>query len=388
MIALFIGPAGMAVTGNLRNFLVPVDALTTLGMQNGIIKYTAESERDKERLKRILATTFITIGIAVVFFMLLLLLTVPYWSVKILGNAAYSWVFNILAVTLPLYTGNLVFVAVLNGLGKFKQVIYLNTWGNIVGVLSTAVLIWSMGLSGALLGITIYPSVLFVFSAYYMHKSYPGFTFLKNKYFDKVILKGLLSYSFMSLITVLLSPFIFISIRNNLIEGYGADEAGFWDAVNRIASFYLMFASTMLTVYFLPKLSVAKSNSDTKAVFLSYYKLMIPVFLLGLGAIYILRVFIIRLLFSKEFLPVADLFMWQLIGDFFKICSLILGFQFFAKKMTKAFIVTEVISLAILYSSSIYLVHHFGSEGAVMAHALTYILYFIVLVLYFRKKLF
>ncbi|HEX8014713.1 MAG TPA: O-antigen translocase, partial [Flavobacterium sp.] len=96
----------------------------------------------------------------------------------------------------------------------------------------------------------------------------------------------------------------------------------------------------------------------------------------------------IKLLFTDKFLPVATLFFWQLLGDFLKAASLILGFQFFAKKMTKAFIVSEIASLIILYLFSNYLVTPFGIQGVVIAQVLDNFIYLFVLGIYFRKDLF
>jgi PST family polysaccharide transporter len=81
------------------------------------------------------------------------------------------------------------------------------------------------------------------------------------------------------------------------------------------------------------------------------------------------------------------LFLGQLSGDVFKVCSLILGFQFLAKKMTIAFIISELISLAVLYFSSIYFIRIFGIEGVVMAQAFDNFLYLFALCVYFRKSL-
>ena len=127
---------------------------------------------------------------------------------------------------------------------------------------------------------------------------------------------------------------------------------------------------------------------ETNKVFWDYLKSIVPVFGLGLLVIYLLRDFIIRLLFNESFLPMSDLFFWQLLGDFLKATTLILGYEFFAKKMTKAFIITEILSYIILYSSSHYFITIFGAKGAVIGHALTYLLYLIVIGFYFRKKLF
>jgi len=388
MIALFVGPAGMALAGNLRNFLGGVDVFSTLGLQNGIIKYTADNEDNKERLQRILATVCISILAAILILSIVLLLPASRWSGLVFNNdIQFAWVFKVLAFALPLYTGNLVFVSLLNGLGKFKQVIYLNIWGNAIGVLFSAVLIWKMGLNGALLGLIIYPALMFFFSLYYVHLRFPYLSFIKLKYFDPTLLKGLFSYSAMSVVTAVLGPIIYINIRTKISQTVSANDAGYWESLNRIASFYLMFASTLLTLYFLPKLSVAKTNIDTRRVFLSYYRGIVPLYAVGFFIIYLLRFFIVKLLFSEAFLPMANFFVWQLVGDFFKICSLILGYEFFAKKMTRAFIATEILSFCVLYLSSNLLIAKYGTEGAVMAHAFTYFVYFSVLIIYFRRKI-
>jgi PST family polysaccharide transporter len=387
MLALFIGPAGMAVTGNFRNMLTPLEVFSTLGMQNGITKYTADT-KGTNKLYNILATSFIVIAAAVLVLMVLLLCTAAYWSLEIFNTTQYIWIIMVLAITLPLYAGNLVFIAILNGLGNFKQVIYLNMLGNVIGVLSTAVMIWQFGLGGALLSLAIYPSILFFFSIYHVYREFNGFAFVKRKYFDVTILKGLLSYSFMSVVTAILGPAIYIGIRNMIIDNYSIAQAGYYEGVNRIASFYLMFAATMLTVYFLPKLTTSVTKGETRRVFYSYYKSVVPLFAIGLFTIYVLRVFIIKLLFAKNFLPMENLFLWQLTGDFFKVCALILGFEFFAKKMTKAYILVEVLSFIVLYVSSHLLISGFGAEGAVMAYAITYFIDLLVLTFYFRKVLF
>jgi PST family polysaccharide transporter len=143
-----------------------------------------------------------------------------------------------------------------------------------------------------------------------------------------------------------------------------------------------------VTVYFYPKLAVAADKFETKKVFWSFYKNILPLFILGLLLIYCSRTLLVKLLFTKEFLPVTDLFFWQLLGDVLKVASLILGFQFFAKKMTLAFIVSELASLGVLYVASIYLIKFFGIQGVVMAQAFENGIYLLMLIIYFRKSLF
>ena len=326
---------------------------------------------------------------AIVVLSLLLLIFADYLNFLFFGEEhQYDWIFRVTILALPWYVGNLIFVGILNGLSRYKEVIKVNIWGNVTGVLLSAVLIWQLGVPGALLGLIISPSLMFFISFFLLRKQLGGFSFLRIKNFDKGILKGLSSYSLMSLVTTAVGPVVAISIRTHLINDYSESEAGFWEAITRISFFYLMFVSTLLTVYFFPKLSAAKTDKETGTVFWNYYKTIVPVFGLGLVVIFLLKSFIVRLLFNEDFLPMTDLFIWQLAGDFLKVCSLILGYEFFAKKMTRAFIITELMSYIILYFSSHYLVRLYGSEGAVMGHAVTYFSYLLVLGFYFRGKLF
>lgn len=387
-IAEYVGAGGLAIVGNLRNFLTILEAYSTLGMQNGVIKYTAENQQDEQKLYTTLSTVFFTI-VSVVFIISLLLFTLSgnfsEWVFKTEGDE-YTWMFKVLALSLPWYTFSLVFMAVLNGLGNYKKVIGLNISGNVLGVCLSVFLMWKFKTNGALLGLILFQTLFFILAFYNIWRRFPGLPFLRFKYFDRKVLKNLLSFSLMSLVTAFLGPLIYYSIRSNLMVNFSLDTAGHWEAVNRLSSYYMMFASTMLSIYFLPKLSQAQNPAETRKIFGNYYKSMLPLFGVGLIVLYLLRNLVVLIVFKREFLPMTELFLWQLIGDFFKVGSLILGYQFFAKKLTKAFIITELLSYSILYFSSIFFIQNYGVKGAVMAHALTYCIYWIVLAVYFRKK--
>ncbi|MCO6148638.1 O-antigen translocase [Flavobacterium sp. NRK1] len=388
-IASYIGASGLAVLGNFRNFITTLDAYSTLGMQNGIIKYTAENQKKEEQLYTILSTVFFTVLSVLLVISTLLFILSGYLSQLVFNSYKdYSWLFKVVAFSLPWYTGSLICMWVLNGLGEYKKVIWLNISGNVVGVLLSILLMWKFRTNGALIGLILFQALFFIFSFYNLWQHFPFFPFLKLKYFNFKVLSRLLSFSLMTLTTAFISPFIYHSIRNNLMINYSPDTAGHWEAINRLASFYLMFASTMLSIYFLPKLSLAQTTEETKRIFGNYYKSMLPLFGLGLTILYFIREFVVLFIFKRSFLPMTELFLWQLLGDFFKVGSLILGYQFFAKKLTKAFVVTEVISSIFLYLSCTFFIEDFGAKGAVMGYALTYFVYWIMLAIYFRKQLF
>ncbi|MGH2666366.1 O-antigen translocase [Flavobacterium sp.] len=389
VLAVLIGPGGMALVGNLRNFMTSVESISSLGFQNGIVKYVAENEENKLELKKIISTIFISVIGVTLFVGSGLFFFAPYWSQKVFGSGTdYSYVFRILAFTLPFYIISLYLVAIINGLGKFKKVIYLNIIGNTIGLLVTVFFVWKFIVFGALVSIIVTPSLLFFVSLYFISSEIPIYHFVNLKIFDTKIFKNLSHYLLMAMVSGILGPLVLLVIRNHVIEDVGLKEAGFWEAISRISTYYLLFINTLLTVYYYPKLVVSKKAKETKSVIWSFYKNVLPLFAVGLFTIYFLRNWIVTILFSSDFEPVTNLFFWQLAGDFLKSVSWILALQFFAKKMTRAFIITEILSLTVLLTSSFYFVGIFGIKGVVMAHTLTYFVYLTVLGIYFRKSLF
>lgn len=389
VLAVFIGPGGMALFGNLRNFLTSVESISSLGFQNGIVKYVAENDKNKPELKKIISTLFISLLAVTMLVGSILFFFADYWNQKVFGSALpYAYVFKIVGITLPLYISSLYLVAIINGLGKFKKVIYITILGNSIGLLVTLFFVWKFMTFGALVSITITPSLLFFVSLYFISSEISIKDSLDFKIFDLGIFKNLSHYLLMAMVSGILGPSVLLIIRNHVIESVGLKEAGFWEAVSRISTYYLLFINTLLTVYYYPKLVVAKDHAATKSVIWDFYKNVLPLFAVGLTVVYYCRGLIIKIIFSDDFEPVANLFFWQLAGDFLKSVSWILALQFFAKKMTKAFIITEILSLSILFLSSFYFVSVFSIEGVVMAHAFTYFAYLMILGIYFRKNLF
>lgn len=389
LLAIFVGPGGMALVGNLRNFSTSLETVSTLGFQNGIVKYVAESKEDKHQLQKIISTVFISLFIIAILLSGILYFLSAFWNKQIFGtNLDYGIVIKAMAMALPWYAISVFFLSVINGLGKFKEVIWINIIGNIVGLIVSIGMILHYKTLGALLSIVISPSLLFFVTYYYISKEFNFSKLFQYNYFDFQVIRNLSSYSLMALVSSIFGPLVYLAIRNNAVVIVGLEQAGFWETMTRISTYYMMFISTIMTVYFLPKLAMANDNLETKKVFWSFYKTILPLFIIGLSVIYFSRTILIKLLFTNEFLPVTSLFFWQLFGDILKVASLILGYQFYAKKMTIAFIVTELSSLAILYFSSVFLIKFYGIQGVLMAQAFENFVYLLVLAIYFRKSLF
>ncbi|WPN48574.1 hypothetical protein [Pseudomonas sp. P8_241] len=183
----------------------------------------------------------------------------------------------------------------------------------------------------------------------------------------------------MALTTALSVPMSHILIRNYLSVQFGLEAAGYWEALWRLSSAYLMVVTTTLGVYYLPRLSELKTYHEIRQEILQGYKIILPVAALCGLLIYMLRDLIIILLFTRDFAPMRELFAWQMIGDTLKIGSWILAYMMLGKAMFKAFIASEIVFSLTFYLLTVYLTGWFGFVGVSWAHAINYGFYFIVM---------
>jgi PST family polysaccharide transporter len=83
-----------------------------------------------------------------------------------------------------------------------------------------------------------------------------------------------------------------------------------------------------------------------------------------------------------------QLFVYQLIGDFFKIAAWLIAYLMLAKAMTKLFIITEILFSTIYLVLGHVCVDLFGLIGLTIAFAINYFVYFLFMGCYFRKLIF
>lgn len=388
-IALFVGSEGMALVGNLRNFVGSIQTVSILGLYKGVVRYISEFKNNTVELSKTLSTVFYLGFGATMLMSFLVYFKAEYINDLIFKNYNnYAYVIRIFAVALPFYALNMLAFSIMNGFAKYKYLIVFNIFGQILGAVITILLIWLEQIDGALIAVVIAESMIFLITLVGIANRRNFIPLIKASNFSLSFAKKLSSYSGMALFSAIILPLVAILIRSYIIDNIGMKEAGFWEAMNRISKYYLLFVSTLLTMYILPRFSEIDNIKDFRKEVFSFYKTIIPVFALGLIVIYFLRHFIIQVVFTDEFKPVEELFFWQLLGDFIKVLSTVIAFQFLAKRMFWHYIITEAFSVIILYFTSKYLIDEFGLVGANMAHFATYIMYYAIILLIFSSSLF
>lgn len=388
VVAVVIGPTGIALLGQLNNFTNILLSVASGGINNGITKHIAENKDAPRKIQLFLSTALHITLILSVFCGLSLILFASTLSRLILSDVKYSYVFILFGISITLYTLNSFILSVLNGYKDFKKFINISIVTSLVGALFTVGLVWVWNLKGALISVVTYQSVVFFITLFMVAKS-KWLTIINfNKHFSRAVLKKYLGYSLMTLVTAATVPVSQLLIRSYVITNLSLNEAGWLEAINRISGMYLMVITSSFGVYYLPRLSEIKDKKELKKEIFTAYKVIIPLITIGFTLIYFGRDIIIRILFTKEFYPMRDLFVWQLTGDIFKISSWLLAYLMIAKSMTKQYILIEIIFCSTFVALSIFLVRLNGLEGVPQAYMINYFISFITLIIIFRKLIF
>lgn len=387
ILAVYLGPTGYAAIGQFQNFIQMVTTFAGSAINTAVVKYTAEYHEDESKQRAIWKTAGSIVFLFSLIFAFLILIFQGQLSLYIFHSLKYQTVFIWFAVFLIFFNFNTLFLAILNGKKEILKLVLANIAGSLFALIITSMLAIKLHLYGALVALSIYQSIAFIVTLFLCYRAnWFKFSSLLGK-IDLEITKKFSSFILMALVSAICVPLSQMLIRAYLTQEFSLAYAGYWEAMIRLSTVYLMLVTTTLGVYYLPRLSeLNKIDEIKKEVYLGY-KFLFPLTVVGGIIVFVLRDWIINLLFTPSFAPMQDLFFWQMMGDALKIGSWILAYLMLSKAMTKLYISTEIIFTLSLIALTYVCTQFFGFKGVSIAHLINYGMYWIVISLFIFKQL-
>lgn len=384
IVAVYVEPSGLALMGQMQNFISMMSSVASAGVNSGVVKYTAEHYEDEEAKQKIWSSALKISLVLIVPMAVAIIFLADFISLKLLNTTKYSSIFIIFAITVVFFVLNGLLTSILNGQKEIKKLTLLNIVGSLFGLAVTILLVTQYELYGALIaGIVSQSIVFFVTLAFVLKSSWFKLSMFLGS-MDIEYRNKLLKYSAMALVSAIMIPLSHIYVRDYIGTNIGWDEAGYWQAIWRISETYLMLITTTLSIYYLPKLSSIQDKAELRAELLYGYKIIMPIVIIMALGIYIFRDFIIEILFTKKFSPMAELFLYQLLGDVIKIAAWLLGYLMVAKAMTKLFIFSEMFFVWSFVGFVVLFVNMYGLIGVTIAFMANY--FFYIIFLYFSLR--
>ena len=386
IVAIYLGTNGMFLLGQLKDFLRLSNTISSFGIENGIIKYTSEYEKQETELKGVIGTSFKINFFSAVFVSGLTLIFKERVSDFLQINFDQNFYFLILIISVISASINTCFLSIYNGLKKIELYVLINIFSNVLSAALIILLVLKMKIIGAFYALALNQilSLLINILFYLYFKPFKIKWILES--FLKENLKKLSKFSIMAIAgpsCLIISTFI---IRDHIYNEFGSDYAGSWEAMWRISAIYLLFLITTFKFYLIPTFSKVNDNKLRSEVF-KIWKVTIPIIILITVAVYMTRNIIIDLLLSKEFILINVIIFFHLLGDIIKINCWVLGNIMISKADTKSFVFFQVEWSTLFILFSYLFIEMYGFVGVSISYLVTYVIHFGLLNFYYRKLL-
>lgn len=161
--------------------------------------------------------------------------------------------------------------------------------------------------------------------------------------FDSVRTTKLLQASGLLILAICALPIGQTIVRADLAARNSWYDVGIWQSVVRLSDAYMQVFGVLAVHLLLPRLLQHNNLAARRVVLVKIGAIMITLFVLGSIVLYLIRVPVIQLAYSAEFLPAVAYIAPQLGADFAKVLAWILVYWFVAAGILSAQPAAEIL---------------------------------------------
>lgn len=390
IIAVSVGPKGIAIIEQFQNFIQVSRVAIPTGINEGVVKYVSEHKENFEKKSCILSNAF---AINIAFFIIALILLVFFCRIishSVFQSTVHPGMIILVGVGIGLFILNNLGLSILNAEMDAKKYAICAIANTVCNFLTTTGLIIYFGLIGGLIGFALNQTFVGLLTAYLVIKSRWFSIQLFLAKINFVGIKRLLTYSCIPFSASLVEPIALMTINRYLVGMLSWTDAGYWQAITRLSNNYLRLMQMVFGFYFIPKFSSLKTKQALRTEVMKSQYYLSPLILIAVVLVFLLKKKIIVLMYSTSFLPVLPLFKFQILGDFARANTWILKNILVARAMVKECLAMELTFTATYVLFTVIFVHYEGLIGCAMAFAVSYLLYWVTMIifsiLYLKEK--
>lgn len=386
IVALYIGPSGMAMLGQIQNLVGALNGIINAPAGSVMVRYTAENQAQgfdvcapwwRASVQWILLFCGILIPLG--------LLAAEPLAARLLDNPDQAWIIRITVLLLPFAASGTLINSVINGQQQYRRYVRLGMLSLLISSSVMVCMIIYSNLEGALMAAAAQAGLIgLVMLLVSMHQPWFKLRYWWGETTNEQR-KKIGGYILMAVTSAMTVPLSLMAVRNILITQVGWEAAGQWQAVWKISEAYLGVITIALGTYYLPRLSSLTGVTAIKKEINHTALFILPIVALMALGVYLLRDFAISLLFTEEFRAARNLFAIQLSGDVIKIASWLYSYPMVSRGATKWFIGSEILFTASFTVLTWFFVSSYAAIGANIAYLVNYIFYFLFVYFFVSK---
>jgi O-antigen/teichoic acid export membrane protein len=391
VLSVNLGPQGMGTLSLLQQLVATATPIATLGGDTPIVQGLASREGSQKAAFFSSALFAMTIAWTLCSAALLigpLLGGAEFALADVPGNRAIVLMLLILPVLGTAVSS--VLTSCLAALGAVGSLQKSQMLGNCAGLLAAMPLggLWALGRTEWLpIYMLIAPIFCIIGSIFYMTRLESAlqlFAYVNRSAINAEHIRSFLRFGGVTIITGFVTTGTWLYIRRFVADEFGLRELGFLAATINLSGLALSVFGTTLSSFYLPRFAAASAPERKRLL-----KVMLLIVSAAAGIVLaILQTapdFIVRTLFSKEFLPIVPLLKWWALGDFFRSISYVFAIPMFAGAHLRLLFFTELIFSALLIGGT-YTLSKIGQDISKLGILYTAIYFLYLTVTAFSSK--
>ncbi len=386
--ASYLGPSGVALIAQLTNLLSLVAALVTNGVDTAVTRFTAEHQDEPEKVMRVFSSGLrLSLVISILLSLVFVLLDqeLAQWLFR---DAKLAWIIQLLAIATPFIVIAPLLTGFFTGLKEFTTTSEITMVSSLMSFALFVLMTIKYGVAGGMAAIIIGSGIVFFVALPWgiAKRFFSKWHFIAKP--NKKIVLRILRFFPLAVARGSVLPLVLFFIRDDIIDLYGIEVAGYWQAVWRVSEVYLAVLSSTLSLYFMAHISsISEPLMLAREIRSTAAKMFLLTAILALG-IYVLRNFIVLGLYTPEFRPMLNLFAYQLLGDVMWMTVRCLSMVLVSKDLHRWYVALEII-IPVLFLAGVKLrLESVGVTAVPIAYAAAYSINLLLDIFALRRLIF
>lgn len=342
ILSLLAGPAGVGLMGALTQASDLIGNLTQLNVRTSAVPHLAGAPPEKfnsiltcvRRYGRLLGC----IGMALMF------LLAPWLSIFTFGSTEFAWAYRLVSVSILMQALQGSELVVLQATGRYKPIATSGLFTAVSGLLLAVPLYWFLredGIAPSIVGYAVFAWLgAMWFTRKYRH------TGPKPAWGESLKLgRGFIIVGALLTVTSLigdLENFVFIAIIRYL---GGEDTLGVFQSGYILVWRYTSIFFMAFSMEFYPRIIKVINRKRHVKLLITHQSIVSTWMMLPCSAaVILLAPWLIRLLFSSEFLAAQPYVVWGMVAMCLRPATMAISYSFLASGRNKTYCLTEIIS--------------------------------------------
>ncbi len=343
VLAILLGPTGIGLLSIYSSLQGMVSNAAGLGMGSSGVRQIASvkgEEQELSRVRRVLLAAHLVQGALAMLVLWLLRAPVSEW---LFGNRDYATEVGLVGLAIWLGLLGTAQTALLQGMRRVGDLGRVTVFSALVGTIAGLVAVWLYGEAGLIWFVVVQPLATIVIAMRYTSRLPRPTAARPNAAQIWDVWKPMARLGAAFMLGGLATTATLLLVRGHISQELGLEAAGQFAAAWGITMTYVGFLLGAMAADYYPRLTEVIGD-PTAATRLMNDQAQLglaiggPVLLLLIG----LAPWVVRLLYSAQFAPAAELLQWQTVGNVFKLASWPLAFSIVAAARSRTFFLMEL----------------------------------------------